>query len=90
MNDSADESGPRLPSHSDLRWMHQRLTLTQKSENPQDTADETIPQNNSLLLQMYNMFPAMVSVVHIYFNVTYPAAMRVEIKIWSCNKKAPL
>ena len=49
------------------------------SENPQDTADETVPRRNGLLLQMYNMFPAMVSVVHIYFNVTYPAA--VEIKI---------
>ncbi len=34
--------------------------------------------------------PAMVSVVHIYCNVTYLAAIRVEIKIRSCNKGAPV
>lgn len=65
MDDTHDESGPCLPSDSDLRWMSQKTGQKHKIMKyvsaPYDTAT--------------------VAAAHVYINVIYAAAARVEIQI---------
>lgn len=72
MNDSADERGPRLPSHSDLRWMHQRPTLRPETLRREylvsQRALKRLQMKRPTELTVYS-YSLLLSVAHIYTGV---------------------